>query len=204
MSTGLVIRNIPLFAYRTRRTLQYYATSSFLTGTATSNAYVFSCNGLFDPDVTGTGGQPMGFDQMMNFYNHYTVVRSRITALVMNTSAALFPSVGIAINGSSTPVASIEQLVENGDIVISQLTLTGQIGSQAKLTRSIDCARFQGIDDIMDDANMRGDSASNPTEQMYFQISAWNPYTATQITVNFQVVIEYDAVFHEPRKGPLS
>jgi hypothetical protein len=203
-STGLVIRNIPLFAYRTRRTLQYYAASSVITGTATANAYVFSANGIFDPDISGTGGQPMGFDQMMQFYNHYTVIRSRIRVLFTNTSATLTPSVAVVVSGSSTVLTSIEQLVENGDLSLAQLGFAGQQGSMARLTRSAVAARFQGIDDVMDDPNMRGDVVSNPTEQFYFHLATWNPYTSAQVTSNFQVVIEYETMFHEPRKGPLS
>lgn len=200
----MVIRNLPLFPYRTRRNLQYYASGSIITGTATANAYVFSVNGIFDPDITGTGGQPMGFDQMMTFYNHYTVLRARIKLLINNTSATLTPSVGIMLSGTSTVTSSIEQAVENGDLAFSQLGFAGGQGSMSRITRSCDCAKFQGIDDIMDDPNMRGDGSSNPTEQMYFHITTWNPYTAAQITSNFQVVIEYDTMFHEPRKGTIS
>lgn len=146
----------------------------------------------------------MGFDQMMNFYNHYTVHRARMVLLINNTSNALTPSVGIMLSGTSTVTSSIEQMVENGDLAFSQLGYVGAQGSMSRLTRSCDCAKFQGVDDIMDDPNMRGDVASNPTEQMYFHIVTWNPYSATQVTSNFQVVIQYDVTFHEPRKSALS
>jgi len=56
----------------------------------------------------------------------------------------------------------------------------------------------------LDDPNMRGDAASNPTEQMYFHLTTWNPYSSVQITSNFQVLIEYDVMFHEPRTPSLS
>lgn len=146
----------------------------------------------------------MGFDQMMTFYNHYTCLRARIKVVAQNTSSTLTPSFGIMISGASTVLSSIEQVVENGDLAVASLGYAGAQGSMCRLTRSVDCASFQGIDDIMDDPNMRGDSASNPTEQMYFHLVTWNPFSASQITSNFQVVIEYDTIFHEPRKGSLS
>lgn len=204
-NTGMVLRYLPLFAQRTRRTLVYApANLSTITGTATANAYVFSANGLFDPDVTGTGGQPMGFDQMMSFYNHYTVLRSKIRCNVTNTSTSLVLSVGCLKSGSSTVTTSIEQLLENGDVAYAIAGFYGAQGSTVRVTQSCDNALFQGIDNIMDDPNMRGDSASNPTEQTYFHVSTWNNFSAVQITSALQPIIEYDVVFHEPRKGPLS
>lgn len=203
-NTGLTIRNIPLFAARTRRTLQYYSTGTVLTGTNTVNSQVFSANGMFDPDITGSGGQPMGFDQMMAFYNHYTVLRSRIRIIIANTSTTLTPSVGIMVSGSASVTSSIEQMVENGDVAFAQLSYAGAFGATSRFSRSLVIARFQGVDDPMDVTDLSGDSASNPAEQAYYHVCTWNPYSATQITSNWQVVIEYEAVFHEPKKGPLS
>lgn len=36
--------------------------------------YQFNLNSLFDPDRTGTGHQPYGFDQLSNLYNRYRVI----------------------------------------------------------------------------------------------------------------------------------
>lgn len=204
-NTGMSLRSLPLFAQRTRRTLTYApANLTTITGTLTANAYIFSANGLFDPDITGTGGQPMGFDQMMNFYNHYTVLRSRIRCNVTNTNTGLVLSAGIAKSGSTTITSSVEQLLENGDIAYGVAGFFGAQGSTIRLQQSCDAALFQGIDDIMDDPQMRGDVLSNPQEQMFYHICTWNNFNTTQITSVLQPIIEYDVVFHEPRKGPLS
>lgn len=41
--------------------------------------YLFSCNGLFDPDLTGTGTSVLYFAQLAAIYDHYTVISSSIT-----------------------------------------------------------------------------------------------------------------------------
>lgn len=203
-NVGFVIRSIPLFPYRTRRNLQYYFTGSVACGVSTNAAYVISANGAFDPDITGTGGQPMGFDQMMTFYNHYTVLRSRISVLFFNLSSTVFPTVALSVSGSSTVTSSVEQLVENGDLAMHWIGVTGTRGGDVKLSRAVDVAKFQGIDDIMDDPNMRGDSASNPAEQVYYHLNNFNSQGTAAVTVAFQGLIQYDTMFHEPRKGSLS
>lgn len=72
-------------------THRYCANQSVQSSTGVMANYVFSCNGMYDPDITGTGGQPLYFDQMTAIYNHYTVIGSKVTIKVLNAS----PSTGI-------------------------------------------------------------------------------------------------------------
>lgn len=42
--------------------------------TGASGQYTFNLNSLFDPDRTGVGFQPYGFDPLSNLYNRYRVI----------------------------------------------------------------------------------------------------------------------------------
>lgn len=197
-----MLRELPLFGLRTRRSIPYLGQVS-LTGTASAvNAYVFSVNGCYDPDITSTGHQPMGFDSLMLFYNHYTVLGAKIKITCQNTSVTT-SHVAISISGSSTVTTDTFMLLENGQAAFAILTPAGVAGSIATLSTYCNCAKFQGMSPklIMADPNMRGDAASNPAEQMYFHISTWNPVSAAVPSVYFDVNIEYDVIFHEPRKA---
>jgi len=201
---GEVVKQLPLFPIRTRKRLPYHDDINF-TGTASASAaYIFSANGIFDPDITGTGHQPMGFDQMMLYYNHYTVIRSRVVVNCVNTTVTNPIYVGIHLQGATTQITDPRILLEEGQVVYCSLSQIGVNGSQAVLRSSVDCGAFQGVDDVLDDPNMRGDAASNPTEQLYYALYCWNPFNATVPTASFSVRLEYDVMFHEPRTGSLS
>ncbi len=204
LQSGFSIKSKPLFGYHARRNIQYYSSGSVSSGASSAGSYVFSANGAFDPDITGTGGQPMGFDQMMIFFNHYTVLSSRIRVVFQSGSTSLRVTCGLSVSGSSSAVTSIENLVENGDITFQVLEYAGAMGGTATLRRRLNVGKFQDVPEPMDDPNMRGDVASNPTEQAYYHLSCWNSASATVVTCDFQVLIEYDTVFHEPRKASLS
>lgn len=205
VQTGLVVRNMPLFPYKCRRNLNYVSTVTVTSGTSgTAASYVFSANGIYDPDISGAGGQPMGFDQIMVFYNHYTVHRSMIRVVAANASATVNAFAGIYVSGNSTGITSVEQIQENGDAEIQQLTFKGAFGSICKLQRRLDVGKFQAVDDVMDDPNMRGDVASNPAEQAYYHICAFNNFDTSAVTLNLNVCISYDVTFHEPRKATIS
>jgi hypothetical protein len=199
----VVQRGLPLFGLRTRRKLPYMQAITLNGGASVVTGYVFSANGCFDPNITGTGHQPMGFDQMMVFYNHYTVLRARVTAMFENTGTPT-SKVGLSISGSTTFSTDYEVNIENGQLVWATIQPAGTNGSTCALKTSVNCAAFQGLQNIMDDPDMRGDIASNPIEQLYFLLTLWNTSGATVPVANVDVLIEYDVVFHEPKKGTLS
>lgn len=198
-NTGMSIRSLSLFGQRTRRVVQY--AENFIgisSGAGTTGGYVFSANGLFDPNITGSGHQPMGFDQMMIFFNHYTVTRSRIRVQYETTTAAA-PTVALAVSGSSSIVASSTQLMETGRIALSWPTGSGVADSHGSLQASCNLGQFQGLRNVIDDPDMRGDASSNPAEQVYYIVYAWYPVDATVVSAALQVLIEFDTIFHEPR-----
>lgn len=177
-----------------------------VTGSAGSAVYgyFFSANGLFDVNITGANHQPMGFDQMMQYYYHYIVHRAKIRVQYHNTSAFVC-NVGLCISGQATLASTVyTDIIEAGQLVYTTLTPTGVNGSIATLEYKVDCAKYEGVDDILDDPNMRGDVASNPSEQLYFVLLFWDPIGVVAPTCGVDVLLEYDATFTEPRKGPQS
>jgi len=77
---------------------------------------------MYDPDITGTGHQPAGFDQMMLSYEHYIVTRARIWATAHNGTSNTSPNFAIAVRAAATPVTVATQLLEDGTIKTSKLT----------------------------------------------------------------------------------
>ncbi len=193
------VGKIPLFPPSYRATLRY---SDALTLTSTSGvvaSYVFSTNGLFDPDVTGTGHQPAGFDQMMLSYEHYTVLNARITATFHNTSTTTAGTVAISVNAASTPVTVYQQILEDGVVSYCRIGQFGVANAIQTLQRSCNIGRFGGVPNVLDDNNYRGTVAANPAEQSYFILQSWS-IEASTVTCSVDFVLEYDAVFTEPRK----
>ncbi len=196
---------MPIFPVRKRAYLTYHTNASVFTGsTGTCGTYVFAANGLYDPDITGTGHQPMGFDQMMLFYYHYTVLYSKITVKYRNNSTTVPSYVSISRNGSSTAITDPDQLVESGNIEYCICNSRPDFDCIRQLSLDMDIAKFAGVDDLLDDEQYRGDSGSNPPDVEYFHLSFWDPSAATTFTTNADVVIEFDVMFTEPRKATVS
>lgn len=88
-----------------------------------ASTHVFSANGLFDTDITGVGHQPSGFDQLMTFYDHYTVTHAKITVTAQNSDATLSQLFGIYVQDNTVTVTDPRVIIENGMGVYTQLNL---------------------------------------------------------------------------------
>jgi len=201
-----MMTRVPIFpVVRTQRAMRYYDYGHEQTSTAASiSSYVYSANGMFDPDITGSGHQPMGFDQLFLLYNQATVIRSRI---VITAVCATNNPVRCALYASpiATPLSDRAQLLENGECqsrVVSGAS-TGAEHNVARLSMELDIAAYFGRKqrgDIVNDLTLTTLVNSNPTEQVYFIFASWANTNTTTSTIGFDVIIEYDAVFTEPKK----
>lgn len=170
------------------------------------NSRFFIANGLYDPDTTGTGHQPLGFDQMMLLYNQYTVVNARIRVNLQNTVASN-ARVAIWVNPDTTQLTDPARLLENG--LVTSTILTGFSGaqystqSQKALEYNLDVRKYFGRRtnrEMLNDVDLQGTVSSNPSEGVYFGVAAWDPFGAGTVTVYYDVTIEFSAIFFEPRK----
>lgn len=188
----------------------YYTWGNTLTGIGGVTAtHMFSANGVYDPDISGTGHQPIGFDQLMLAYEHYSVIRSKITVgFVNNSSYAVRAGIYLSPDGSATTDPG--DLIENGlikhvilDAKGGATTDPGVSGRVKTITLDCDVAKFFGKErysQLLDD-HFRGDSSANPLEQAYFAVFAFSSHTGTANSqVLFDATISFDVIYHEPRK----
>jgi len=195
---------MPLFPPRTHKVLRYHTNVNITTSAGAVSTYIFRANDLFDPDFTSTGHQPMGFDQMMVFYNHFAVDRCRIKVNFNNTAAGCI-HVGIRLDASSTPLTSSDQIIEFGGTTYDILEAKNTYGCTKTLELDVDIARVQGIPrkNITTDPNLRGDAATSPVEITYFHLFVWDP-NGQSGTANCDVTLEQSSYFMEPRDATLS
>jgi len=171
-----------------------------IPATTTATAYIIRANSLNDPDFTSSGHQPMGFDQMMLFYEHYCVTKAKITVNFFNASVTESAVVGILIAPDTTVESSVSKLNENGMLVKKWLGPNTGSGNKCTLTLEADIAKINGKKDVTLEDDFRGDAASDPQEMSYFHIFGYNKVTTTGFPLHFEFTIEYTSKFTEPKK----
>jgi len=195
-------KNYPM-PVSTTRTLKYAAFPSINPGIGAMGQYVFSANGCYDPDITGTGHQPYGFDQMMAMYNHYEVVESciRVTPFSTQVTVPFVFCIKLDDNsvGTGTPELAMEMPMTASVAVSNYANGT----SRTQLYKKFNQLSFWGTKSS--DRETWGDVASNPVDQAYFVISA-GPVSGSEdlLALLFCVEIEFVVKFHEPKDLPVS
>lgn len=161
--------------------------------------HVFSMNGLYDPDITGTGHQPLGFDQFMLMYDHYTVIGSRARVSFSNTDASYHQLVVCQLKDTNTVVATTNEILENGNN--KWATLGTHTSGQSVKNLIINCSpnKFFGRK-VMQGDKYQGTSGTNPSDQVYLHLQA-GPLEGVDVDiVDVTIEIEYIVVFTEPKQ----
>lgn len=195
------------------RTLRFrYCSAISIDAAATVfGKYTFSANSLYDPDVTGTGHQPLGYDQWSEFYNHYTVMSSKISVTFV-CRETVSPStlddavVGICLmDDNSIPFADVNTMREQGRARFKYMSSRLSVGPQT-VTHTYDARRFHGVKDPEDNSALQGrmgnfGTGGPPGDQAMFILFVGPQDGATDAN-NYlcNVTIDYIARLKEPRE----
>lgn len=154
-----------------------------------------SCNGMYDPNVSLGGHQPLYFDQMAALYDHYLVIGSKITVTFPPPADANM-NVGIYIDDDAgNSLTSSDTVTEQTQAVRALLTPNATTSFQ--LTKSWSAKKYFG-GSILANTELQGTSGANPTEQSYYMIFCQSQTSPTAAyTYNPIVSIEYIAIWKE-------
>lgn len=170
---------------------------------ATPNVRIYSANGLYDPDVTGIGHQPRGFDQIKTMYDHYYVRQSKITVDFSNLDGVYAMTCGVALIDNNTQHTSMADYAEGANCKFIRLSPSGGSKTTGTVTLTCDTARFTGRGKNSD--SMTSACTGMPSEGVYFHIFVDNDAGATSGGgVSMRPVIDYVTKFLECKVPPES
>lgn len=190
--------------------LRYVAQIGINCNLGAVESRIFKANGLYDPEYATGGHQPMGFDQMMLYYNHYTVIGAKITMqYIPSTTAQTVPGYfGILLTDTPSAAAmSIEQLFESG--YRTPTMMGGYVGApfypdSNRISKTFSTKKFFKLSALAGNATYRGNSTSDPAELAFFECWVASIQANDPGSLTFLVTIDYIALFTERKVLPQS
>lgn len=176
--------------------LRYCSNISVISTLGALGSHTFGANDIYDPDITGTGHQPMGHDQWANLFNHYVVLGSKITVYPVQ-DAGIQGLCGVYLSDdTSTPYTSGDQFMEakRGSYQIQSMTR----GSRP-VKAFFSAKKFFNVKDVKDNLDRLGAGVgTSPTDNAVFHVY-FNTIDGNTDTMRFLVQIDYVVLFSEPK-----
>ncbi len=163
--------------------------SDVLNATSSSgalNTYLMRWNSTFDPDLSGTGHQPLYRDTYASVYDHYAVVRAYAKIRFDNASNVGF-IIGCLTDDDGTPSTTFQTLMEQSHGVNTTLTPLSGSHSSHEFNISWDCADVLNIDPYSSQTYKTA-VGSNPTEDSILVM--WSKPIDGSTTATVQIRIE--------------
>ena len=196
------------FPTRCRAQLKYTSYVNINVVTGLVGTQYIRCNSLFDPDATGIGGQPRGFDQYALLYDQYTVNSSKmkcwaVIAPQTNISNAA-SMLGVSIVDADTTTPSIDNCA---DRPFTNYKIVNAFAAQKDQTVTHSWNRLKRFPNAQTYQSLSSQIAANPVEQEYYQIwtyPALNPLGSDLDSLTIQYEVVYDIEFYELKQIPAS
>jgi hypothetical protein len=185
----------------TLRTKLKYAEHLVLTGTTGAlGLWVFNASSLYDPNYTGTGHQPRGFDQLMPLYDHFVVLKSKIRVSVTPTSNTASMMAGVSLSATVTNQGDWDDYAE-GPVcrpAAAGYCLTSGFIQPTMFELHYSAKDFLGIPDPITADKLQGTISANPVDNAFYHIFCQDAAESATVQASVLVEIEYDVAFIEP------
>jgi len=183
-------------------TLLYAQYNTFTTAAGAIALQNFRGNSLFDPDKTGTGTQPMYFDQWATLYNRYRVLGSRIEVIAIPTGGGVGAIADVILypGDQETADSSIYTMMQRPRAKMINLNVNTGVGSR-KMSASMRTAKLYGVPEVQvrTDDSYASTTAASPSSVWYWNTAVQESGGgATALTVTIEYRIWYRALFYDP------
>lgn len=196
-------RAVSAFAPLTWRTLRYTDNKALTENAAGAGAAnVYSLNGMYDPDFTGVGAQPMWFDQLLTVSGPY--LKYRVTQVGVNVTFASMVNGNVycyvnATSSNSIPASLIA--AQQKPFAKSAILMPATSGKGQHVFRfTVDLANVLGVTraHLLNDDYYAGSYTANPLQGCYLQIGIFAaPGGAVVGMANYAITLDYRAQVYQ-------
>lgn len=183
--------------------LRYSQAYTFSITSGVAVTQVMRGNSLFDPDFSGTGGQPYFFDQWATLYQNYTVLGSAIKVTAFSVTPTVVYDVIVCPSTSSSSYSS--------NIEASEQPYTTSRQSQINqphllVNKYMSTNKINGLkkSQTTNDPAFSAATGANPSSQWYWHIYANDVVSSSTITLAVKIVVTYYCRFFNRARPSIS
>lgn len=199
-----ILRRLPLvkfgagFPQKVMIKHRYVENFTIASVTGSDAVYKFRCNGMFDPNNTSTGHQPMYYDQMAAIYNHWVVLGSKITYKVVQTTSSNVAGVITTFVDDDTNLTSTNPYL-NAEYEQTRTTIVAPGSDKTIVLQNRFSAKKWYGKNILANEALKGSASSDPSEQCLYVFNYRSIDGSSSSTMYVEAIVEYIAIWFEPK-----
>jgi len=195
--TKLVLKGIGILPDQMMVKLTYSSTHTLTSTSGSLATYQFRQNSVYDPDFTGTGHQPLGYDEYANLYDRYVVYGTKVSIAVSGVTTGVPGILSLRGSPNSTlPASSITQAIESPRVrwkLIGNLEGVNVNAVSAYYTTKA----LAGVSSLGQERDYRSSVTTNPSEVNYINVCWQSANEASTSACNIIVKIVYYVKFFD-------
>lgn len=176
-------------------TMRYCEYLSLNTSSAALASNTFAANGIFDPDISGVGHQPMYRDNFAAVYDNYVVLGSIFKVTFITDTSTRPTLVGVCMDDDATFSTTATTRSEQNNSVQAWVAPTASGSQEKTFTLTYSPERDLGINAGSDGTFLATGVGSNPSNLWYFIAYAQQFASAASQAVLVKVEIDYTVKF---------
>lgn len=173
--------------------MRYGETIALTSTVGALGNYEWSANDLFDPNITGAGHQPYGFDQWTPLYQKFTVMKSEAHIEVASTGVAMIYGLTFARAAAASTITTAVSLLESYRGTGGLVT-----GSSAPVQYAKSNFDLLTTDPDFDPGSFFCTSAASPTFRYHYGVFAQSADLSSTSTLSGFIMITYDVLLEDP------
>jgi len=183
-----------------RVTLPYVDQFVLNATSASTDNHVYRGNSLFDPDFTGTGHQPLGYDQWTTFYSAWVVEQVRVKATITAPDSVVVATSNnnaiFAISPRRNDNSTFTSVLTACEQPYTEWCLVGGFQKPAVLTMTLDVAKFLGVSPLVlrNVIDYSGSIGANPLIITFLDFYCASPLAGTVDPAPANVTVEFEFV----------
>jgi len=183
--------------YRTK--LRYSTYYQLYSASGLAIHKVFNANSLFDPDFTGSGHQPRGFDQLAALYGRY-----RVNSITVKVSIANLTNAGLLLaqiwcdNDSSDPGSTVRYEMNDQAMKASPVGGAGGDVTVLKKTWQLWKVAASSKRKYEDDDRYSAQVTTDPAEGLFVHLVTDSPQNTVHSAEGL-IELVYDCTFYDAK-----
>ncbi len=182
---------------RTRVSLRFAVNYTAATSASYSQIAV-SGNGLFDPGLSLSAGQPVGFDYWASMYERYRVIGSHIHVTVVNSSTVTGNNTAnstITVFPATASAALSTQSDANSQPYATTKDVTNAL--PAVIRKTMKTSTIVGVKDMEGADQLQALISGTPSNEWFWNIGIISGAAYTNYNLELEIQVTYDVEFFD-------